>query len=331
MKFKSLLIQFIFISSIGLGAFAQDESSPFVKVERISDTCSIGFKSHNEEFDGYGEPWILSESDTVAIEGITANACNVWSVSPNGRYAFFETLSIGWVFQSDSDSILHDKWSGALVDLATAEVKQYCTSDCGDSWNENNQWLNGSRIVFDGTDFTGATHFNKLISTCMGDLNKDGFMDSVVVKQDTVHPIGPYQLEIYFAHSSGESTLMSKTIETIPAAYPNGRSGLRPMYGFSSISIVNGVLLIEVALLRGSDVHKFRYQNDEFELIGYTRHESDGFGKMYFIDYNLSTGKRVVEIEYYNSDEPKEVSSKMEWIRPLPNLKTFTPFGNELY
>jgi hypothetical protein len=307
------------------------QQNEFLKIEVINDEYSVGYMSHDEEFEGYGEPWILSNGHAVQIDGISANLCSLWNVSPNGKYAVFETLSMGWVYKSENDSILHDRWSAALVDLSKAKVVQYCQMDCGDIWNENNQWVNGSKVIFDGTDYSGETEFNNLISSCAGDLNKDGVMDSVVVTQDTAHEIGPYQLEIYFANSNGEMTLMSKTIETIPAQYPNTREGLRPMYGFSSISIVNGVLLIEIELLRGHFVHKFRYQDGEFELIGYTRHESDGYGKMHFTDFNLMTGARVVEIEYYSTDEPKEVKHTTKWINPLPNLKTFTPFGNELY
>lgn len=308
----------------------KQEASPqsdFLKIEKINENYAVGYKAYDEVFDAYSEMWILSANDTTAIDGIEANSCSIESVSPNGAYAVFSTSTVRWDYYSEADSALYHKWRAILVDLSTAEVKKHCPFDCGDHWNESNQWLDDDEVVFDETDVQWATNFSKIVAECSGDLNKDGIPDQVVVTQDTTHIQAPYQLEIYLRNALGELELISKTIETIPEQYPNG--SFTPNYGFSSVSIVNGVLLIEIGLLRGKIVYKFRHQNDQFELIGYTRHQSNGLGELIFTDFNLSTGQHVEEIEYYDSDNPKKVKNRTVWIRPLPNLNTFQPYGND--
>ena len=44
-------------------------------------------------------------------------------------------------------------------------------------------------------------NFTKIISSVTGDLNEDGILDQVVVKEDTSAIADPYQLEIYFLPS----------------------------------------------------------------------------------------------------------------------------------
>lgn len=313
------------ISTLQFAVFGQD--APFLKVEKINDNYAVGYKSFDEVFDAYSELWIISAYDTTAIDGIEANACNIESVSPNGEYAVFATSTVRWDYYSESDSALYHKWRAILVKLSTAEVMKHCPFDCGDTWNESNQWLDGTEVIFDETDVQYATNFSKIVANCSGDLNKDGILDEVIVTQDTTHKAAPYQLEIYFGNALGDLELISKSVETISEQFPNG--SFTPRYGFSSVSILKGVLHIEIQLLRGYIVHKFRYQNDQFELIGYTRRESNGQGELNFTDFNLTTGQRMVEIEYYDSDKPKKVTKTTVWVRPLPNLNTFVPYGHD--
>lgn len=146
-KFSLSLI--VYFSSIG--AFGQVVSSGFIKIEEINENYSVGFKAFDEEFEGYGDLWIISKSDTFPIVDIGANICNLWNASPNGRYAFFETLSMDWLEVGDS-TFLHDRWSGALVELETARVVKHCRFDCGDEWNELNFWMQNGQIIFNGND-----------------------------------------------------------------------------------------------------------------------------------------------------------------------------------
>ncbi|UKN02037.1 hypothetical protein K6119_00725 [Paracrocinitomix mangrovi] len=177
----------------------------------------------------------------------------------------------------------------------------------------------------------GQDNFNVVVSTAVGDLNKDGIADLVLVTQDTAQDNAPYKLEVFFTTSSGDKSLIVSTTKAIDPQYPNGKEGFLSGDGFYQVAIINGVLWIEMELLRGHFEHKFRFQNNHFELIGYTYVSSDGLGKMYFIDYNLSTGKRIEKVEDYASDEILEYTEKVVKLKELPKLEDFQPLMNKLY
>jgi hypothetical protein len=174
-------------------------------------------------------------------------------------------------------------------------------------------------------------HFNTLISVVYGDLNQDNIPDIAMVTQDTLNENAPYRLEIFFTQENGDKKLIVRTDKAIEAQFPNGREQHIWGNGFDKLSIQKGVLWIENELIRGHFEHKFRYQNNQFELIGYSYGNSDGLGKLYLIDFNLSTGKRIETIENYSSDTLEERKEKTIKLYPLPDLQHFEPYSNELY
>ena len=84
-------------------------------------------------------------------------------------------------------------------------------------------------------------------------------------------------------------------------------------------------------MTRGHFTHKYRFQNGNFELIGFSQVYSDGHGIMTTIDYNLSTGIRIEKTERYDTDKVLSNTKKKILIRPLPKLQDITPMENELY
>lgn len=172
-----------------------------------------------------------------------------------------------------------------------------------------------------------AEHFKVPIARVKGDLNKDGLEDLVTVMQNGQDNAGTYKLEIYFARPGGKMALIvssTKAIEPGKEVASYGKS-------LGEITIANGVLTINEDLLRGNYNHKFRYQNGHFELIGYTEISSDGQGKMYSTDFNLSTGVRIEKVESYETDKVFSNKRSKVMIRPLPRLQDFEPYKSELY
>lgn len=187
-------------------------------------------------------------------------------------------------------------------------------------------------LLFSALLFAQNDNFNKIITTVKGDLNKDGLTDYVQVLQDTISDIAPYKLEIYFAGNEGNFKKILSTTAAIDPQYPDGRNGYYNGNSFYKITIIKGILNIQNELIRGNFEHKFRYQNGDFELIGFSEVYSDGQGTMAIIDFNLSTGIRVKTTEPYGKEDfPKTNTRKKILIRPLPKLQEFAPFKTEYY
>jgi hypothetical protein len=174
-------------------------------------------------------------------------------------------------------------------------------------------------------------HFSKEIKRATGDLNKDGHDDLVVVTQDTKDSKRPYRLQVFFKNADGKNDLVVSTDKAIAPAFPDGNTGGPGDEPFGDITINNGVLTIEIQLLRGHYEHKFRYQNGNFELIGFSDGESDGHGTISTVDFNLSTGLRLEKEERYDTDLVMRNEKKTVMVRPLPKLQDFQPLQNKMY
>jgi len=173
--------------------------------------------------------------------------------------------------------------------------------------------------------------FNYLITEVTGDLNKDSLSDIVIVTQDTLNEHEPYRLQIFFKEPNGQLKLIVSSIKIIEPEYPDGRDGWATGNGFSDVTIKNGLLSVNVELLRGHYEHKFRFKNNNFELIGFSEVNSNGLGIMTTIDFNLSTGIRLEKFERYDKDEVLSNTKKKILIRPLPKLQDVKPKENGLY
>ena len=174
-------------------------------------------------------------------------------------------------------------------------------------------------------------NFTVDVTEVKGDLNKDNLIDKVVVKQDTLNENSPYQLEIYFAKPNGDFELIVSSTKIIEAQYPEGKNGYRTGNGFYNITIKKGIVSVNFELLRGHFEHKFRFQNGNFELIGFSKVYSDGQGIIATTDFNLSTGIRIEKSERYDVEKVISNTKKKILIRPLPKLQDVKPFENELY
>lgn len=188
--------------------------------------------------------------------------------------------------------------------------------------------VNSIFLVHGQEDSTLA--FTSLVNTAYGDLNKDGLSDIAVVTQDTLHENAPYRLEIYFKEQNSDLKLIASTTKAIEPEFPNGREYNILDGGFSQLRIKNGVLWIENEFTRGHMEHKFRFQNNHFELIGYSFVNVTA-GQITIIDYNLSTGRRIEKSGMISDDTYKTTLDKIIKLEQLPTLNEFEPFEKELY
>ena len=165
-----------------------------------------------------------------------------------------------------------------------------------------------------------------IVGHASGDLNQDGLADSVMVVQDTIADTRPYRLKIFFSTSAKAYQEILSLDSAIDAERPEGKDGYATGNAFNEVTITAGVLHLSIQLLRGSYEHLFRYQNNQFELIGFNITISDGNGSIHSKDYNLSTGRLIITEESYETDK---LISRLDTIvrtRPLPNLQHFRPY-----
>ncbi len=161
----------------------------------------------------------------------------------------------------------------------------------------------------------------------IGDLNIDSLADFITVEQDTIDKFKRYTLKVFFAIKSGGYNLVAASDSVIQPQYPYG-NGYSTDTFFDTVTIEKGIIIISTELIRGGYQHKFRYQNNKFELIGFHSVNSDGHRFSEERDFNLSTGVMVVKVKNYETD--KIVSNKKSKINinPLPSLQKFTPLSS---
>ncbi|NML40767.1 hypothetical protein HHL17_26455 [Chitinophaga sp. G-6-1-13] len=170
----------------------------------------------------------------------------------------------------------------------------------------------------------GPTLYNVFICAATGDLNKDNISDSVVVMHDTTSTEQPYRLQVLFGRPDGQYQLVATSEKAI---LPDGGEGAHDAINLDSVLVSKGVLTVRISLLRGTAEYLYRYQNQRFELIGYSRDESDGQGMIVSEQYNLSTGRYIRTTEAYDGeDRPTEHTDTVIPIRPLPVMDTLVPF-----
>lgn len=165
--------------------------------------------------------------------------------------------------------------------------------------------------------------FDKIIFEVKGDLNKDNLIDVVIVKENSKSKYNPYQLEIKFKNANGEFISVFLSDKAVPNkfSYCDERTDII----LENLEIKNGILIFSNQLIRGRLTHKFRFQNGNFELIGYTFNNASA-GFIEYVDYNLSTGKKISRKTAYETDKILSLIETSEKINSLPKLQDFTPF-----
>lgn len=148
----------------------------------------------------------------------------------------------------------------------------------------------------------------KSIECTYGDLTEDGVPEKVVVYnvdsiEDDIN--GVNREIIIFRQVNDVWTIWHRSLTAVENSKDGGMRG----DPFGSIEIKNGVLLINQnggSSWKWSTTDKYRYQNNAFELIGYSSY----FGKLceYWqdVDFNLMTGKIELKKEYEKCEDNNE-------------------------
>lgn len=158
-----------------------------------------------------------------------------------------------------------------------------------------------------------------------GDLNKDGLDDLVMVYQPEKllkkENSKGRTLRILLKQDDGNYQLAAESNGAVAGENMNN------VY-FTGLEIKKGLLIINHEFIRGGSVHKYRFQNGGFYLIGAESHYGDAAYHS-GIDYNLSTGKYISTYDNWDDNKDLPKSSKKEGIKKLttlPNIETFEIF-----
>ena len=150
-----------------------------------------------------------------------------------------------------------------------------------------------------------------IVDTVKGDLNKDGIDELVIAyntqkeKEDAFESV-PRELIIY-KKESNNWIVWKKSKSALYGSRDGGMMG----DPFGEIEIKNGILLVSQnggSSWKWGHTDKYRYQDGEFYLIGYSSNYGRPCDYWTDVDFNLLTGKMIIKKEYEsceNGDEQK--------------------------
>jgi len=146
-----------------------------------------------------------------------------------------------------------------------------------------------------------------MIEEKMGDLDGDGISERVIVYDTNDTTEDGIVRELQVLKKSNETwTIWKKSRNAVLKSQEGGMMG----DPFEGIEIEKGILIVSLSggsSWKWSYKDKYRFQNGNLELIGY----SNFFGKAceYWedIDFNLSTGKIIYKKEFEDCDKGQEI------------------------
>jgi hypothetical protein len=138
------------------------------------------------------------------------------------------------------------------------------------------------------------------IKEVAGDLDKDGIAEKVIVynMSDKADETNGVDRELIIYKKQKEKWIIwQRSVNAVGNSKDGGMMG----DPFEDVEIKNGLLQIHQSggsSWKWGHVDKYRFQNNRFELIGYTSNSGKPCEYWLDIDFNLMTGKVVVKKEY---------------------------------
>ncbi|MCD1115812.1 hypothetical protein [Chryseobacterium turcicum] len=187
-------------------------------------------------------------------------------------------------------------------------------------------------------NFAVPKGYEKILET-KGDLDKDGKDETLIVfnsdKRNNEDFNRGFQREIFIIkNNNGQLKIWKKN----PTVILGSKTGFSPEYNtLPEVSIKNGVIIISQSYSTNSRhtytyKHTYRFQNNDFYLIGSVVKFDDTCQFNRFSEINFSTGKVIVDDQYYpcfeDDKEPLEKNFhkefKYKW-KTLIKMDNFTP------
>ena len=153
---------------------------------------------------------------------------------------------------------------------------------------------------------------NDTLATATGDLDKDNVPEKVIVLNtgETTDWGKVREIQI-LKQEAGKWKVWKSSVNAIRKSEQGGMMG----DPFAGIEIVKGILLVQHeggSSWKWNYTDKYRYQNDQFELIGHTTFYGKLCESFSELDYNLSTGSAIATVETFTCEDFEEVDSTKE-------------------
>ncbi len=172
-----------------------------------------------------------------------------------------------------------------------------------------------------------------LLDQSIGDLNNDKIAEKVMVYDNGNQTDFGTEREIHILKKVNSKWILWK--KSIGPVLPSQHGG---MMGdpFEGISIERNCIVIYHSggsQQKWNYTHKYRHQNNNWQLIGVTTHFGTPCNYFETFDYNLSTGKIDYKIALENCEkESFEIEEKklFKKLKTLPSMDGFYPGENEV-
>lgn len=163
-------------------------------------------------------------------------------------------------------------------------------------------------------------HFTVRVREEVGDLNKDGLQDKVILTMDTVDAQQPLKLQIFLLQSNRKLRLEFSSKEVFNPQYPNGKYGGDQI---PSIFIEDGNLILYSEINDVKQYYTFRYQNKNFELIKISKIVWDGKDTTTETQFDLVKGEKTENSKLLGSEKTKKKKPTKIALKTLPTLQNF--------
>lgn len=177
------------------------------------------------------------------------------------------------------------------------------------------------------------------LGTATGDLDKDGRPETVIVydsQRESKDEMGTERELHIFKMKDGKWELWHKSLGAVMPSQSGGMMG----DPFQQVTIENGCIVLHHfggSREKWTNMHRFRFQDDDWKLIGATVNFGAPCEYWTNFDYNLSTGKIVYEKKTEDCSEsaekPKTTKISKSFthkLKLLPGMDEFKPGENEV-
>ncbi|WP_175621914.1 hypothetical protein [Chryseobacterium schmidteae] len=169
-------------------------------------------------------------------------------------------------------------------------------------------------------------HFTVRVREVMGDLNRDGLQDKVILTMDTVNAQQPLKLQIFLLQPNRKLRLEFSSKDVFNPQYPNGKYGGDQV---PSILIENGNLILYCEVKDIKEYYTFRYQNGKFELIQISKIVWDGKDTTTETKFDLVKGEKTEVSQLLGSEKKKKKKPTKIALKALPTLQNFRSPENQ--